>query len=386
MHSTGTKAWAIVAAAGSGVRFGAGVEKQFLRVQGLPLLERTLRALQGCAELQGMILVVPAERVAGFKERPGVRVVAGGARRTDSVRAGFSALPDDCDLVLVHDGVRPGVTPELVGRVLRGARSHGACVPVLAVDDTVKEVDGSGRVVRTLERGWLRLVQTPQGFRREVLSAAYAWADRNGSPDFPDDAALVEASGQPVHTVAGEEESLKVTLPGDLIRLGLLVPRVGHGYDAHRLEPGRRLVLGGVEIEHDRGLLGHSDGDAALHALCDALLGAAGLPDIGQQFPDTDPKYAGAASLDLLREVLALVLDAGWRPSSADLTLVAERPRLAEHLPKMAGKIAEVLGLQPESIGLKATTEEGLGFTGQKEGIAAHAMVVLIPAWEDGHG
>jgi 2-C-methyl-D-erythritol 2,4-cyclodiphosphate synthase len=219
-----------------------------------------------------------------------------------------------------------------------------------------------------------------------VLRQAYAWADENGGPGFTDDAALVEASSQRVTVVAGEEENIKVTVPGDLVRLGLLAPRVGHGYDVHRLEPGRKLILGGVEIEHDRGLLGHSDGDAALHALCDALLGAAGLPDIGRQFPDTDPKYAGVASLDLLREAAALVRRAGWRASSADLTLVAERPRLAGHLPRMAKGIAKVLEVEPEAVGVKATTEEGLGFTGQGEGIAAHAMVVLVPAWEAAHG
>ncbi len=386
MRDVKTNTWAIVAAAGSGVRFGAAAGKQFVQIQGMSLLQRTLRSLEGCPDLQGMVVVVPPDRVAVLHGRPGLRVVAGGERRTDSVRAGFAALPDDCNLVLVHDGVRPGVTPELVRRVIEVAWSDGACVPVLRVNDTVKAVDAAGRVVRTLEREPLRLVQTPQGFRREVLRQAYAWADENGGPGFTDDAALVEASSQRVTVVAGEEENIKVTVPGDLVRLGLLAPRVGHGYDVHRLEPGRKLILGGVEIEHDRGLLGHSDGDAALHALCDALLGAAGLPDIGRQFPDTDPKYAGVASLDLLREAAALVRRAGWRASSADLTLVAERPRLAGHLPRMAKGIAKVLEVEPEAVGVKATTEEGLGFTGQGEGIAAHAMVVLVPAWEAAHG
>ena len=386
MPDVKTSTWVIVAAAGSGDRFGAGVEKQFVQIQGMSLLQRTLRVLEGCADLQGMIVVVPPDRVAETESGPGLRVVAGGKRRNDSVRAGFKTLPDDCNLVLVHDGVRPGITPKLVRRVIEAAFRDGACVPALQINDTVKEVDGAGRVVRTLEREPLRLVQTPQGFRREVLQQAYTWADDNGGPGFTDDAALVEASGQGVTVVAGEEENIKVTVPGDLVRLGLLTPRVGHGYDVHRLEVGRKLILGGVEIEHDRGLLGHSDGDAALHALCDAILGAAGLPDIGQQFPDTDPKYAGADSLELLREVVVLVLQAGWRASSADLTLVAQEPRLAGHLPLMTEKIAVVLGVEPEAVGLKATTEEGLGFTGQKEGIAAHAMVVLVPTWEDGHG
>jgi len=384
MNGADTNIWAIVAAAGSGRRFGAAGGKQFVQVQGISLLERTLRSLEKCADLQGMVAVVPKDKVAGTGARPGLKVVAGGQRRIDSVRAGLAEVPDDCDLVLVHDGVRPGITAELVGRVVEAARRDGAAVPVLPVRETVKEVDGSGRVVRTVSRNPLRLVQTPQGFRREVLWRAYAWAEQNNDPDFTDDAALVEASGQSVSVVAGDEENVKVTLPGDLIRLGLLVPRVGHGYDVHRLEAGRRLMLGGVEIEHDYGLLGHSDGDAALHALCDALLGAAGLPDIGQQFPDTDPQYKDADSLKLLARVVTLVRDAGWRASSADLTLVAERPRLADHLPRMAEKISQVLSVQPESIGLKATTEEGLGLAAGKEGIAAHAMVVLVPTWESG--
>jgi len=384
MTGANTNIWAIVAAAGSGERFGAAGGKQFLQIQGISLLERTLRALEKCADLQGMVAVVPKEKVAGTATRPGLRVVAGGERRIDSVRAGLAQVPEECDLVLVHDGVRPEITPELVGRVVEAALDHGAAVPVLPVRETVKEVDGAGRVVCTISRNPLRLVQTPQGFRREVLERAYAWAGQNGNPDFTDDAALVEASGQAVSVVAGDEENVKVTVPGDLIRLGLVVPRIGHGYDVHRLQAGRRLMLGGVEIEHDHGLLGHSDGDVALHALCDALLGAAGLPDIGQQFPDTDPQYKGADSLDLLRQVDAKVRRAGWRLSSADLTLVAERPRLSNHLPRMAEKISQVLGVQPESIGLKATTEEGLGLTGSKEGIAAHAMVVLIPTWETG--
>jgi 2-C-methyl-D-erythritol 4-phosphate cytidylyltransferase len=263
MTGADTKIWAIVAAAGSGARFGAAGGKQFVQIQGISLLERTLRSLEKCADLQGIVVAVPPERVGDTKSRPGVRVVVGGERRIDSVAAGLAEIPDDCDLVLVHDGVRPGITPELVARVVEAALRHGASVPVLPVKETVKEVNDSGRVIRTIERKPLRMVQTPQGFRREVLKQAYTWAGQNGNPDFTDDAALVEASGQAVGVVAGEEENVKVTVPGDLIRLGLLVPRVGHGYDVHRLEVGRKLMLGGVEIEHDRGLLGHSDGDVA---------------------------------------------------------------------------------------------------------------------------
>ncbi len=379
--------WAVVAAAGAGERFGGGLPKQFVPVAGVPLLHRTLLALWEGGGVDGLVVVVPAERVDDELVLPErlrgldgeVRVCAGGRERTDSVRAGFGRVPKECRVVLVHDGARPVVGPELVQRVRDAAWRYGACVPVVPAGDTVKRVDEDGRVVATLDRSRVRLAQTPQGFRREVLERAFAWLDEEERTDtFTDDAALVEASGQEVRAIDGDVGNLKVTVPRDLSILGLAVPRVGFGYDVHELVEGRPLMLGGVRVPCSKGLLGHSDGDVALHALCDAVLGAAGLGDIGRMFPDDDPAWASADSLDLLRRVVERVVRAGWAVSSADLTIVAQRPKLAEHLPVMAGAIAGALGVESGAVGCKATTEEGLGVTGDGRAIAAHAVAVLV--------
>jgi len=383
-------AWVIVPAAGRGERFGGPCPKQFALVGGEPLLHRTLRALAACPQVDGLCVAVPAERLADPGALPAElaragRAVAcaGGASRTDSVRAALALVPAGVELVLVHDGARPAVTSALVARVAEAAWREGACVPGTPVQETVKEVGADGRVTRTVPREPLRLVQTPQGFRRGVLEAAYRWLDAHPGAAFTDDAGLVESSGQPVCCVAGEPGNLKVTVPADLARLAApAAPRVGHGYDVHRLVEGRRLLLCGVEVPFERGLLGHSDADVGLHALCDAILGAACLGDLGRHFPDSDPAHAGADSRGLLAEVARRAAAAGWRVSSADLTVVAQRPRLAPHLPEMARVVASLLDLPGGAVNVKATTEEGLGFTGAGEGIAAHAVAVLVPAGE----
>jgi 2-C-methyl-D-erythritol 4-phosphate cytidylyltransferase/2-C-methyl-D-erythritol 2,4-cyclodiphosphate synthase len=379
-------AWAIVPAAGRGERFGG--PKQFAPLGGAPLLHRTLRALAACPEVAGLAVAVPAEYLGDPGMLPDelvsagrIAVCAGGATRTDSVRAALALVPPGIELVLVHDGARPAVTPALVARLTEAAWREGAAVPGLPVLESVKQVDAAGRVVRSVPRGPLLLVQTPQGFRRAVLEGAYRWLEAHPGATFTDDAGLVEASGRPVTCVPGEPGNVKVTVPADLARLAGAtpgVPRVGHGYDVHRLVEGRPLVLGGVEVPFERGLLGHSDADVLLHALCDAILGAAGLGDLGRHFPDTDPAFAGADSRELLSEVARLAAGAGFRVCSADLTLVAQRPRLAAYLPEMARTIAEILGLAGGAINVKAKTEEGLGFTGAGDGMAAHAVAVLV--------
>ncbi|HOX46337.1 MAG TPA: 2-C-methyl-D-erythritol 4-phosphate cytidylyltransferase [Myxococcota bacterium] len=385
-------AWVLVPAAGRGERFGGPVPKQFALLDGAPLLHRTLRALAACPGVAGLAVAVPAERLADPDLLPAelassgrAVVCAGGARRLDSVRAALQRVPPGVALVLVHDGARPAVTPALVARVAAAAWREGACAPGLPVQETLKEVDAAGRVVRSVPRGPLVLVQTPQGFRREVLEAAYRWLEAHPQAGFTDDAGLVEASGQPVACVPGEPGNLKVTLPEDLARLAQAggrvaraAPRVGHGYDVHRLVEGRPLVLCGVRVPFERGLLGHSDADVGLHALGDAILGAACLGDLGRHFPDSDPAYAGADSRGLLAEVARRAAAAGWRVSSADLTLVVQRPRLAPHLPEMVRAIAGLLALPDDAVSVKAKTEEGLGFTGAGEGIAAHAVAVLV--------
>jgi 2-C-methyl-D-erythritol 4-phosphate cytidylyltransferase / 2-C-methyl-D-erythritol 2,4-cyclodiphosphate synthase len=378
--------WAIVPAAGQGLRFKAAGPKQFLAQQGTTLLKQTLRALAATALFDGIVVVVPEKWVAAedllpeeMNGRENIQVVAGGLRRTDSVKCGLDSLPDSCEVVLVHDGVRPGISADLVERVIVGANKHGACVPVLAVIETVKAIDKSGMVVKTLNRDELGLVQTPQGFKRQVLTDAYAWAaQKEIEQPFTDDAALVEGFGHQVVTVAGEPGNIKVTYKDDLVKIGWGTPRVGIGYDAHKLVAGRPLFLGGVEVPGGLGLLGHSDGDAAIHALIDAICGAAGMGDIGRQFPDSDPSYKDIASLSLLDQIVKKAGQAGWRVSSVDMTIVAQKPRLADYLPEMAAKMAAVLGIDASAVGVKATTEEGMGFSGRSEGIAAHAVAVLV--------
>lgn len=244
--------------------------------------------------------------------------------------------------------------------------------------DTVKLVDGEGRAVETLDRQSLRQVQTPQGFRRELLERAYSQVKTPAS----DDASLVEALGEPVYLVMGDPDNIKITLPGDLERAqvnlrGVQPPRVGFGYDVHRLVAGRPLILGGVSIPYDKGLLGHSDADVATHALIDALLGAAGLPDIGLQFPDNDARFKGISSLKLLTSTCLLLSNAGYIPYNADITITAQAPRLAPFAPKMRTQLAECLQIPESRVSIKATTTEGLGFEGEGLGISANAAVII---------
>lgn len=385
--ATRPRAWAVLAAAGTGTRFGAPVPKQLVPVGGTTLLERSLDGLLASGAVEGVVVALPAAVLeAGdalppvLAERDEVVLVAGGATRVESVRAGLARLPAGCNLVLVHDAARPAASAGLIQRVVAGAWRHGACVPAVPAVDTIKEVDTEGRILRTLDRDKLRVVQTPQGFRRPVLEAAYRHLDQIGSATPPtDDASLVESAGQPVVVVDGEPGNLKVTGADDLRRLGLVVPRVGFGYDVHRFASGRRLVLCGVEIPADTGLLGHSDADVALHAVCDAVLGAAGLGDIGGLFPDDDPAYRDASSRNLLGEVVARARRAGMRVCSADVTIVAQHPRLAPHVDEMRRALADTLEIDSRAASVKATTEEGLGFTGRAEGMAAYALVVLEP-------
>ncbi len=378
--------WAIVPAAGRGSRFGGPLPKQFARFGGATLLTRTLRALWSCSLLDGMVVVVPPEAAgsdetlpARMRGRDDILVTAGGLRRCDSVKAGLDRLPAGCEIVLVHDGARPRVSAALVERVIAGTLQHGACVPVLPASETLKRVDDDGLVSATLDRSRVFLTQTPQGFTADILTEAYRRVDKSDPDvDFTDDAALVERAGYKVATVAGEPGNVKLTKPSDLAGLGLMLPRVGFGYDVHRFGPGRKLILGGVEIAHPQGLVGHSDGDVALHALIDALLGAAAQGDIGRLFPDDDPAYLGADSIDLLHKTLSVIGRAGFAVGSVDITIVAQAPRLKDYLPRMAERVSAALGLDPGDVGVKATTEEGLGFTGREEGIAAHALAVLV--------
>jgi 2-C-methyl-D-erythritol 4-phosphate cytidylyltransferase/2-C-methyl-D-erythritol 2,4-cyclodiphosphate synthase len=382
---------ALVPAAGQGRRMGGEIPKQYLPLGGRPLLWHTLAALEQSPRVRALILVVRPEDQALARPLAAdfakVRcLVPGGEERADSVRAGLEATAAADELVLVHDAVRPFVSPALVERVVEAAGRWGAAVPALPVRETIKVVD-EGQVVETPLRSRLWAAQTPQGFRRSLLLEAFAGQGAGGGAT--DEAVLVERLGHPVRVVEGEPGNLKITTPEDLAWAGWQLQRgaggqtqmskvrVGQGYDVHRLEAGRALVLGGVAIPFERGLAGHSDADVLIHAVMDALLGAAGLGDIGRLFSDADARYQGISSLVLLREVGARLRGAGARILNLDATLVAQRPRVAPHVPEMIARMAEALQVEPGRLSLKATTNEGLGFVGREEGIAAQAVALI---------
>ena len=373
---------AVLAAGGSGLR--AGVAKQWVTLGGETILRRAAHALAASGIVDEMVAVVPAgEEARGEADLAGlgipVRAVAGGAARADSVRAGLAAL-GPVDVVLVHDAARPFATPALARAVAEAAASRGAALAAVAATDTVKRATGDRLVDATLDRRSIWLAQTPQGFRASILRRAFEAAGVAAAAEATDECQLVERLGEPVILVPGEAANFKITGADDLARARALVePAVamGVGYDVHAFAPGRRLVLGGVEFEGD-GLLGHSDADICAHVVCDAILGAAGLGDIGRHFPDTDPQWKGVSSLLLLREVAARAAALGWSVGNCDLTLAARRPRIAPRADEMRARLAEAMGISPGQVNVKGTTGEGLGFVGRGEGIAAHAVALLV--------
>jgi len=343
--------------------------------------------------VEEIILAAPPDAVellrrliAGGPAAKTEKVVAGGATRQESVWAGLRELSAGMDCVLIHDAARPFVGPRLIEACAAAARAYGAAVAAVPVTDTLKLA--VGKLVRgQVDRGDLWAAQTPQGFRVEVITQAYEQAQRQGTV-ATDDAALVEASGHPVRLVMGSPRNIKITYPEDLELAETLVRaqascaqmRCGVGYDVHRLVEGRRLVLGGVEFPGPRGLEGHSDADVLTHAICDALLGAAGLGDIGQHFPDSDPRWAGADSVELLRQAAAIAAAAGFRVVNVDAVVVAEEPRIAGHVARMRERLGAALGVAPEMVSVKGKTGEGLGFIGAREGIASHAICTIVPS------
>ena len=410
----GRKVAVIIAAGGAGTRFGAEGPKQFLDVGGRSMAMAAAAPFVECGYADWMAFAVPegyeglcarlaAEELGAVlarrrdgREAPGVpgpdgrealgvhapdgrevvlRVVTGGADRAASVRAGLEAAEADGmagGLVLIHDAARPFVTAGVIGRVLEAADRHGAAAPAVPVLDTVYITDGDGFALKIPDRAGLRAVQTPQGFDFASIRDAHRRAFSEGI-SVTDDGAPVLAGGGRVALAEGDPANAKITMPGDLPG-GL---RAGIGFDAHRFCEGRALVLGGLEIPFEKGLLGHSDADVLAHALMDAILGALKEGDIGRMFPDTDPAYAGVSSMRLLGEVVSLMERRGYSVVNADMTLVAERPRMAPYREGIERGIARALGTAPENVSLKATTTERLGFTGREEGIAAEAVVLI---------
>ena len=397
--------WTLLLAAGKGQRLAeatGGIAKQFLEdSEGLPLYWRSVVQFSRCARLNGIIFVFPEEmydqesrRVALLMQRSGLglnwRCTVGGALRQDSVCAGLACLPDACRYVLVHDAARPFFSPFLTNRILDVLLQHGVdgqsvgVVPGISVTDTIKEV-ADGKVCSTPDRDHLIAVQTPQGFDRMGLQQAHARAIRE-SWIVTDDASLFERSGFPVYIVDGEAGNKKLTRAEDLAMLErnvVSMPRTGFGYDVHKYaledttsrQPARPMKLGGIFIPEGPEVYAHSDGDVVLHALADALLGCAGLGDIGQLFPDSRPEFDNMDSAVLLDDVLDRIRKSGLQPVHVDITIIAQIPRITPYRESIHRNITRLLQLPPEHVNIKATTEEGLGFTGAGQGMKAVAVV-----------
>ena len=380
------KVVAIIVAAGGGKRMGGNLPKQFLPLAGRPLLDRSLSAFTGSPRIDGIVLALPPSLSNEVKESyqqvaKVIAVVDGGAERQDSVRNALTVVPEEAEIILVHDAVRPFVSQDLLDRCVELAREHGAVVPVVPVRDTVKQWNRAEKTLSTRDRSELMLAQTPQGFRAGILRDAYGRAGEEGRKGT-DDASLVEGAGYPVIPLPGEEANVKITIPEDLrIAEGLLREpvdfRIGIGGDAHSLVEGRELWLGGVRIEHERGLLGHSDGDVLLHAIADAIYGALGEADIGQHFPPDREETEGIASRSIIAHARGRMTERGFGLVGIDAVVVCEEPKMAPLVPAIRATIAEMLSLSEDRVNLKGKTTEGMGFEGRKEGISAWAVALL---------
>lgn len=382
------KIYAVLAAGGSGSRMESDVNKIFLPVGGKPVLARSIALFNGLAD--GMVIVcrpedmpevnrIAASAAVSFP----VSVVSGGITRQESVKNGLEALrADEGDIVLIHDAARCLTPVSVIRNVVESCIRYGSGIPGIHAVNTIKVSEDGKTVARTVDRSNLYEIQTPQGFRYGALSRAYRKASEERF-SATDDASVAEHCGITVHLVEGSGKNIKITRKEDLVIVNALLQnglpslRIGTGYDVHRFAEGRRLILCGVEISHTLGLLGHSDADVALHALMDAMLGAASLGDIGKHFPDSDEKYKGISSLLLLRETAGIVKKAGFRFVNADLTIVAQKPKLAAFVPDMVRNISSALECDPSRVSVKATTTEKLGFEGREEGISAQAVCML---------
>ncbi|EFB76797.1 2-C-methyl-D-erythritol 2,4-cyclodiphosphate synthase [Subdoligranulum variabile DSM 15176] len=367
---------AIVVAAGASRRMG--FDKLSYRLpDGQTVLEKSCAALTANPAVTQLVLVCGAnralcEQIAACCAKP-CTVVDGGATRADSVRNGLAAAQGE--LVAIHDAARPFVSQQIITETLQMAARTGAAAPAVPVKDTIKVVRTDRTVDYTPDRASLYAVQTPQCFSRALYEKALAGLNEDTASRVTDDCSLFELAGMPVTLTAGSYENYKITTKDDLQKEKTM--RIGHGYDVHQLVEGRKLILGGVEIPYEKGLLGHSDADVLLHAIMDAVLGAAALGDIGKHFPDTDPAYKGADSLALTRAVAGLVREQGYSVGNIDSTILCQAPKLAPHIPAMRAHIAEAFGIPLDAVSVKATTEEHMGFTGEGRGIAAHAVVLL---------
>ena len=386
----GEKISAVILAAGSGTRMNSDVTKQRMTILGESVLHRCVRAFDKSEFISEIVVVVRAdekpllsEDLRGFNKP--LRVVCGGATRQESAKIGFCALSESSEYLMIHDAARCLVTTQIIDAVALAVLEHGAATAATPVTDTVKKSLDGKTVSATIPRNQLYSAQTPQAFSREIYTRAIGLAEEYET-EITDDNMMAEIAGAEIHLVDCGRENIKITTHSDIEyaeflirkREGMPSFKIGHGYDVHKLVPERALILGGVSIDYEKGLLGHSDADVLTHAIMDALLGAAGLGDIGRHFPDTSDEYRGISSMVLLGKVQKILLESGYRVNNVDATLVLQSPKIASYIDKMRENIASALKIPVSDVNIKATTEERLGFTGSGEGAAAHAVATII--------
>ena len=385
------RASVIVVAGGRGERLGGAIPKPLRPIGGRSLLERSISPFDAIEAIHEIVVVLPPALMSPPPEclsrfRTGVRIVAGGDRRQDSVALGFDAVSARSDIIIIHDAARPFCTPELAQRTLDAVSESGVAIAAVAAQDTVKEGEvqsGIDMVVRTVPREKIFLAQTPQAFTRPILRDAIA-IGRSGGVGT-DEAALAEQAGYPVRLVEGDPRNIKITTEADLALAEEMTSRrepssqirVGLGYDLHRVVDGRPLVLAGVTIPGGRGLLGHSDADAVCHAVTDAILGAANAGDIGEHFPDDDARWKNASSLELLGRATAVIRDRGFGVNNVDVVVITDWPKIRDHADSMCQQLAQALGVSPDVVAIKGKTSEGVGPVGLGEAIAVHAVALV---------
>lgn len=388
------KVSAIIAAGGAGTRIKSKKAKQYLSLDQRPILIHTLIVFERIKLINEIILVVPEkdlfyvqkELLPPYKLTKIKSVVAGGKERQDSVKNGLSAISDKTDIVVIHDAVRPFIHDKMISAVVFEAKKTGAATLGVKSKDTIKIIRRNNLVSATIPRDNVWLTQTPQAFKYKILKKAYINTHKDKFHGT-DDASLVERIGQKVKMVEGSYENIKITMPEDIIIAKALMKnkqdatsylRAGLGYDSHRFVTRRKFILGGVEIPSKKGLAGHSDADALIHAICDALLGAAGLPDIGRQFPDQYPKYKNISSLILLKRVKKMLADKKYVVNNIDATVILEKPKISPYSEKMVSNIAGVLSVSKKNVSIKAKTNEKMGFIGKSEGVAVFAIATVM--------
>ena len=363
----------IIAAAGKGERAGFKENKLFFDLGDLKVIEKTVNAFLKTGLIKHYIIAAAKEDLDAIKKNfPDFTVVTGGKTRTESVKNALKAVKDE--IVLIHDGARPFVSERIIKDCINSAINYGSGIAAVPVSDTVCAAD-NGEITDYIGKSGLFDIQTPQGFSTEKIKKAYEISDGV----FNDDGEVYKNAFGSVRLIAGDKNNIKLTFPEDFIRARSFSEiRFGTGFDCHKLAENRKLILGGVEIPHRKGLLGHSDADVLTHAIMDALLSACALKDIGYHFPDDDPRYKDADSMKLLEKTLSLIGEKGFKVQSVSAVIMAEKPKLLPHIPNIARNLADALKIEKEKVGIGATTLEGLGFVGREEGICVRATAIVV--------